>query len=65
MNDLAGAIRRALTAREVVEHYGFHPNRSGFIQCPFHQGDRHGSLKVYDGERGVALLWLWRRGQRD
>lgn len=52
MNDLAGAIRRALTAREVVEHYGFHPNRSGFIQCPFHQGDRHASLKIYEGDRG-------------
>lgn len=52
MNDLAGEIKRALPARDVFEHYGFRPNRSGFIQCPFHQGDRHGSLKVYDGDRG-------------
>lgn len=52
MNDLAGEIKRALPARDVFEHYGFRPNRSGFIQCPFHQGDRHGSLKVYEGDRG-------------
>lgn len=52
MNDLAGEIKRTLPAWDVFEHYGFRPNRSGFIQCPFHQGDRHGSLKVYDGDRG-------------
>lgn len=50
--DLAGEIRRLLPAREVFEHYGYPPGRNGFIQCPFHQGDRHGSLKVYDGDRG-------------
>ena len=52
MNDLAVEIKKALPARDVFEHYGFRPNRSGFIQCPFHQGDRHGSLKIYDGDRG-------------
>ena len=49
--DLAGQIKERLTAQEVVEFYGFHPDRSGFIQCPFHQGDRHASLKVYSGNR--------------
>ena len=52
MGELAKAIKARLTAREVVEAYGFHPDRSGFLQCPFHQGDRHGSLKVYPGDRG-------------
>ena len=52
MNDLAGELKRLLTAREVFEHYGFTPDRSGFIQCPFHRGDRHASLKIYDGDRG-------------
>lgn len=52
MNDLAGEIKRLLPAREVFEHYGFTPDRSGFIQCPFHRGDRHASLKIYDGDRG-------------
>lgn len=49
--DLGSQIKERLTAREVVEFYGFHPNHAGFIQCPFHQGDRHASLKVYDGEK--------------
>lgn len=49
--DLASQIKERLTAQEVVEFYGFHPDRSGFIQCPFHQGDRHASLKVYSGNK--------------
>lgn len=49
--DLASQIKERLTALEVVEFYGFHPDRSGFIQCPFHQGDRHASLKVYSGNK--------------
>lgn len=52
MVDLAAAIKDRLTAPEVFAFYGFQPNRSGFLQCPFHQGDRHGSLKVYEGDRG-------------
>ena len=49
--DLASQIKERLTALEVVEFYGFHPDRSGFVQCPFHQGDRHASLKVYSGNK--------------
>lgn len=49
--DLGSQIKERLTALEVVEFYGFHPDRGGFIQCPFHQGDRHGSLKVYTGSK--------------
>ena len=51
-SDLAGQIKRMLTMREVVEFYGFHPDRRGFIQCPFHEGDHHASLKIYDEGRG-------------
>lgn len=50
-NELARQIKERLTARQVVELYGFHPDRSGYIQCPFHTGDNHGSLKVYDGNK--------------
>ena len=50
-NDLARQIKEHLTARQVVELYGFHPDRGGYIQCPFHTGDNHGSLKVYDGSK--------------
>lgn len=49
--DLASQLKERLSAREVVERYGFHPDRAGFIQCPFHQGDKHGSLKIYEGDR--------------
>lgn len=34
--------------RDVLERYGFRPNRAGFIRCPFHTGDDHASLKIYD-----------------
>lgn len=51
MNALADRIKERLTAREVVEFYGFHPDRGGYIQCPFHAGDNHGSLKVYTGDK--------------
>lgn len=50
--DLAESIKRSVTMRQAVEFYGFHPDRAGFIQCPFHVGDDHGSLKVYDGGGG-------------
>lgn len=45
-------IKRRLTMREVAEYYGFSPDRSGFMQCPFHQGDHTASLKIYDGTGG-------------
>ena len=47
-SDVAGQIKERLTSREVVEFYGFHIDRAGYIQCPFHTGDDHGSLKVYE-----------------
>lgn len=36
---------------EVARYYGFEPNRSGFMRCPFHQ-DRTASLKIYPGSGG-------------
>ena len=40
-------LKQSITMREVVARYGFHPNRAGFISCPFHQGDRTPSMKIY------------------
>ena len=40
-------IKQSVSMREVVERYGYHPNRSGFISCPFHHGDRTPSMKIY------------------
>ena len=41
-------IKATYSMRDIVERYGFHPTRAGFIPCPFHSGDRQPSLKVYD-----------------
>lgn len=41
-------IKQTYSMKDIVGRYGFMPNSRGFIQCPFHQGDRTPSLKVYD-----------------
>lgn len=40
-------IKQKYSMCEVVERYGLNPNRSGFIQCPFHEGDHDASMKIY------------------
>ena len=40
-------IKEKYSMRDVVEMYGFRPNRAGFINCPFHSGDRTASMKIY------------------
>ena len=40
-------IKANHSMREIVEQYGFRVNRAGFIHCPFHQGDKGASLKIY------------------
>lgn len=49
--DLAEQIKSLVTIQEVAEHYGFHPNRAGYICCPFHN-EKTPSLKLYGGQRG-------------
>lgn len=44
---VAEEIRARLTMLQVAGSYGFEPNRSGFLRCPFHTGDREASLKLY------------------
>lgn len=39
-------IKRSITSRQIVEHYGFKPTRGGYICCPFH-GEKTPSLKVH------------------
>lgn len=51
MIDLADQVKSLVTIQEVAEHYGFHPNRSGYICCPFHD-EKTASLKLYSGQRG-------------
>lgn len=39
-------IKQSYSMRSVVESYGYTPNRSGFIVCPFHK-ERTASCKIY------------------
>lgn len=40
-------VKARVTTGEVVRFYGYEPNRSGFICCPFHT-EKTPSLKIYD-----------------
>ena len=51
-SSIASQIKQLLTMQAVAERYGFTPNWSGYIQCPFHQGDHHASLKIYPDSGG-------------
>lgn len=50
--DVFQEVKDRLTMQDVALHYGYQPNRAGFIKCPFHTGDRTASLKVYPGKGG-------------
>ena len=41
-------IKRQYSMREIVNRYGLHLNRAGFISCPFHKGDNTASMKIYE-----------------
>ena len=38
---------KQIPMKEIAEQYGFRPSRAGFIHCPFHEGDRGASMKIY------------------
>ena len=44
-NNLFKIVKRNITTRQAAEAYGFRPNRSSMICCPFH-ADRNPSMKV-------------------
>lgn len=41
-------IKEVYSMRDVLARYGMRPNRAGLIRCPFHQGDREPSMKIYE-----------------
>ena len=49
--DYAEKIKSMVSMPEMMEHYGFSLNRSGFCKCPFHS-ERSASFKAYPGQRG-------------
>ena len=44
-NNLFEIVKQNITTRQAAEAYGFRPNRSSMICCPFH-ADRNPSMKV-------------------
>lgn len=40
-------LKQSLSMQEVIGRYGLYMNRTGFISCPFHKGDRTPSMKIY------------------
>lgn len=40
-------IKERYSMRDILSMYGFQINRSGYINCPFHNGDHTPSLKIY------------------
>ncbi len=45
-SNAAEVIKSTLSMEDVAQRYGYEPNRSGFISCPFHSEDTP-SLKIY------------------
>ena len=46
MSELFNEIRESLTMQQVARHFGYEPNRSGFIHSPFGE-DKTASCKLY------------------
>lgn len=64
MNQTAETIKRLVSMEELAEHYGFYPNRGGYISCPFHK-EKTASLKIYtdrDGHNGWHCFGCGRGG---
>jgi len=47
MTDIFKECRKRITARQAAEFYGYRPNKTGFVVCPFHK-EKTASLKFYD-----------------
>ena len=51
MINIFDEVKAAVSIRDAAELYGYHPNRAGFICCPFHR-EKTPSMKLYPGEGG-------------
>lgn len=43
----AQTIKDRLTMQEVLEYYGYEPNKKGFVCCPFHS-EKTPSMKIFE-----------------
>lgn len=53
--DYASEIKSMVTMPEMMRHYGFELDRSGFCKCPLHS-EKSGSFKAYPGNRGFSCF---------
>lgn len=44
--EAAPIIKERVSSRQIIEYYGYKPDRSGYLCCPFH-GEKTASLKVH------------------
>lgn len=51
VTDVFQEVRERVSAQDAARHYGFQPDRAGFIPCPFHH-EKTASLKLYPGKGG-------------
>lgn len=51
MTDITSEIKRLVPMTRAAPFYGVEVGAGGYARCPFH-GEKTGSLKVYDGDRG-------------
>jgi len=47
LKEQADIIKQSVDIIDLITKYGYQTDRAGFMQCPFHAGDRTASLKVY------------------
>lgn len=47
MEQAARRVKELVRLTDVLARYNLTPNRAGFLHCPFHNGDRDASLKIY------------------
>ena len=63
--DIFSEVKARVPMLEAAEFYGFHPNRAGYIICPFHN-EKTGSLRLYPknwycfgcGQGGDAVTFI-------
>lgn len=53
--DIVNTIKTSVSAYNAAEFYGYAPNRSGFICCPFHS-EKTPSCKVRRNDRGFKCF---------
>lgn len=60
-SDIAAQVRELVPVRLAAEHYGFTPDRAGYICCPFHS-EKTASLKLYHDDGGFCCFGCGAKG---